>query len=64
MYFFNSKDINNQIVSILQDQSVGALKITYGHHLLSQEHPQCIGKVLSGTFLIPYFLEIHISVVY
>ena len=45
-------------------KSICVLKNTYGHHPLGQKHPPCIMKALSGTFLIPYFLDLHISVVY
>ena len=60
---FNFKDINNQIVSSLQVESIGALKITHGCHNWNQEIPRWIRKALSGTFSIHYFLEIHICVV-
>ena len=46
------KSVIHQIVSILQDKSMGALKITYGPHSWSQGCPPGIGKALSGTFLI------------
>ena len=53
----------HQIRSILQDKSIGALKITYGHHPWSQKCLSYIRKALLGLFLILYFLVIHISVV-
>ena len=54
----------HQIIRILQDKSMGSLKITYGYHPWSQECPPTIKKALSGTFIILYFLEIQIGVVY
>ena len=42
----------HQVLSILQDKSINALKITYGHHPWSPGRPPCIRKALSGTFLI------------
>ena len=39
-------------VSILQDKSIGALKITYGHHPWSQGCSLCIRNAFSGTFII------------
>ena len=54
----------HQILSVLQDKSIGVLKIAYGHNLRSQECPLCIRKALSGAFIILYFLQIHIIIVY
>ena len=46
------RSVIHQIVSILQDKSIGALKIIYGHHPWIQGCPSCIRKALSGTYLI------------
>ena len=46
------RSVLHQIPSILQDKSIGALKIHYGHHPWSQRCPPCIRKTISGTFWI------------
>ena len=49
------RSVIHQIISILQDFSIGALKINFGHHNWSQECPPCIRKASSGTIF--FFLK-------
>ena len=51
-------------VCIFKDSSIGALKITYGHHLWSQESPSCVRKGISGTFLIRQSFDIHKDILF
>ena len=49
-------NVIHQIVSILQDKSIGEIKIPYGHNLLSLECLPYVRKALSGKSIILYFL--------
>ena len=46
------RSVIHQILSILQNKSIGVLKNPYGHHPWSQGCTPCIRKTFSGTFLI------------